>query len=1192
MFYKDIDRDIKGVIKVGQADEENMKQELEEYVVTNELADHFSEFYNNYEQGINSLTDKMGVWVSGFFGSGKSHFIKILSYLLENRQVDNKPAVEFFNDKHVEQELLAQMKEAGQVPTDVVLFNIDSKSSSDSKANKDAIVKVFMKVFNEMQGFCGSIPWLADMERKLVDNGFYEDFKAEFESNVGFSWEEKRQDAYFEADAIIEALVATTDMSQKAAENWYYNAEDNYSLSVEQFAQYVNQYIEEQAGDHHVVFLVDEIGQYIGDDTGLMLNLQTVVEDLGTYCGGKAWVLVTSQQDMDSITEVKGSDFSKIQGRFDTRLSLSSANVDEVIKKRILRKTDSARESLELLYNENESILKNLITFSSDTAEMKNYSNAQDFAQVYPFIPYQFDLLQKVFEEVRLHGASGKHLSEGERSLLSAFQESAQKYGTDELGRLVPFSAFYNSIETFLDSTISRVITKAKQNSRLTEEDVEVLKLLFMIRYIDEVPSDLENIATLMISNIDEDKLALQERIAESLDRLVSETLIQKNGPEYMFLTNEEQDVNREIKGTSIDVKKTIEKVGEILFEDIYPDKRYSYSTEYNFSFNKLVDDQARGRQKNEIGVQVLTPYSQFNSEEELKLKTSADDKVIIKLPSESNLMSEIEQSLKLSTYLKKKSGTAKNESMEDILTAKSRELRERQKRIKKLLMSDLKKADFYVKGEKMNLQTSDPVENINQSFERLIDTIYNKLNLIEEFVKSKQGLLDKLDSQEVQINFSGQQANSIALEEVRTYIERQNERNLKVTMKKLVDRFSSKPYGWKEFDIAALVIDLLKAQEIDLLYSSQNVNSQTNKLIKYLTRSRHKERLIVRKRRKVEQRLINKAKKLGREVFYESGLPTDEDGLKEELQDRLIYNERNVIRDLLDNYKSNPANEYETYPGQDTLEEGDSLLEELMEINDSFEFYNTLADKEDQLLDYEEEVSKIKDFFNSQQQKYYDRALKALDIYEQDKNYVNDKELISIVEELQEILTMETPYSRIHELSILRNEFQDGLTALLEKETTPIAETINNCQYRVIKVLEGYNLQDEFEAEVKEKFAALLEELNHANDFTEIFSMETKAKKLEEKFIAQIDSKVEELRRKREEQENNSPEEDTTDTGQTKKIAEETDTYKETVDVKLSDIIKDRVFVKSEEEVEEVVAEIKDELKRHIKDNKQVRLG
>jgi len=146
MFYKAIDRDIKGVIKVGQEDESNAYQELEEYVVTKELTKHFSDFFEAYKKGIVGTTDKMGVWISGFFGSGKSHFLKILAYLLENKEVMGKKAVDYFEDKIHDSMVLADMKLAGHTPADVILFNIDSKSDSDSKANKDAIVSVFNKV--------------------------------------------------------------------------------------------------------------------------------------------------------------------------------------------------------------------------------------------------------------------------------------------------------------------------------------------------------------------------------------------------------------------------------------------------------------------------------------------------------------------------------------------------------------------------------------------------------------------------------------------------------------------------------------------------------------------------------------------------------------------------------------------------------------------------------------------------------------------------------------------------------------------------------------------------------------------------------------------------------------------------------------------------------------------------------------
>ena len=148
-----------------------------------------------------------------------------------------------------------------------------------------------------------------------------------------------------------------------------------------------------------------------------MLNLQTVTEDLGIACAARAWVIVTSQQDIDSITKVKGRDFSKIQGRFDTRLSLSSADVAEVIRKRILEKNDTARSSLTVLYDIKETEIKNKIIFD-DEIEKKLYSGREDFASAYPFVPYQFNLLGAVLTAVRTYGASGKHLADGERSML------------------------------------------------------------------------------------------------------------------------------------------------------------------------------------------------------------------------------------------------------------------------------------------------------------------------------------------------------------------------------------------------------------------------------------------------------------------------------------------------------------------------------------------------------------------------------------------------------------------------------------------------------------------------------------------------------------------------------------------------------------------------------------------------------
>ena len=344
MFNKDIGREIRGVIKVAQDDEETRFQELEEYVVTRELLKRLSLFYQNYQKGIDGYTDEMGVWISGFFGSGKSHFLKILSYLLENKAVKGKKPIELFEDKVADSLVYADMQRAARLPCETILFNIDSKSPMGIKSDKEAILKVFVKVFYDHLGYYGDDLKVAELEKYLKKEGVLEKYQDSFASIKGEPWLERRNCFLFDEDAVVEALIRSTGMSEQSARNWF-NHNSGSNISIGQFAREVQEYIESKEDNFHLIFLVDEIGQYIGDNSELMLNLQTVAEDLGVYCKGKAWVIVTSQEDIDSVTNVKGNDFSKIQGRFKTRLSLSSASVDEVIKKRILEKMTLARIS-------------------------------------------------------------------------------------------------------------------------------------------------------------------------------------------------------------------------------------------------------------------------------------------------------------------------------------------------------------------------------------------------------------------------------------------------------------------------------------------------------------------------------------------------------------------------------------------------------------------------------------------------------------------------------------------------------------------------------------------------------------------------------------------------------------------------------------------------------------------------------
>lgn len=808
MFAKPIDRDIKGVIKVGQDDTANIRQELEEYVVTRELQRHFSEFFASYKRGITGYTDKMGVWISGFFGSGKSHFLKILSYLLDsNMVVDGKRPIDFFieENKIRDNMVLADMKLASTIPTDVILFNIDSKADMTGKHSKDAIVAVFLKVFNEMQGFCGSIPFLADLERNLSEKSRYDEFKAEIEELTGMPWAEARNDFDFIQDDIVEALDNIGFMSVEAGRNWCERSTEPYSITIERFSELVSKYIERKGNNHHVVFLVDEIGQYIGDNSQLMLNLQTVTEDLGTACKGKAWIIVTSQQDIDSITKTKGNDFSKIQGRFDTRLALSSADVAEVIRKRILAKNEAGHQTLTLLHDEMGTVIKNLILFN-DGVEKKLYSDRENFASVYPFIPYQFNLLGSVLTSIRTHGASGKHLAEGERSMLALFKESAVKVMHHEPGAIVPFNMFYDALEQFLDHSHRGVIIKALDNDYLNPDhkdecfDVNVLKTLFMVKYVKEFPkTTAENIASLMVANINEDRLELVKRVEDALKRLVRQTLVQKNGENYVFLTDEEQEINRAIENYVPESSEVISKVSELIFDDLYDEKKYRYPAfngRYAFAFNQYVDDRPyKANQNYDLSLRILTPESdELADETTLRMISGQSCCVLVVLPGDSTFMDEVRSAQKIEKFLRHDAVNTVTK-YEQIKEAKKGEMRDHNDNARTFLADALKQAVIFVNGDKIQTSAKEIVPRINEAMGKLVSRVYHKLSYIDAATSESdiQHLL-KSNAQQLTLVDVSKAKNTLALMDVKNYIDMITAKHSRVSMKSLIDRFTKAP--------------------------------------------------------------------------------------------------------------------------------------------------------------------------------------------------------------------------------------------------------------------------------------------------------------------------------------------------------------------------------------------------------------
>ena len=1053
LFYKPLDRAINGVVKADQDDNATVYQELDEYVVTNELEKHFRDFFQSYGTDLSdpSIANRVGVWISGFFGSGKSHFLKTLSYILANKvardaEGNERSAAEFFDETKIRDAFIrADIGKAVSHHADVILFNIDSKASSNDDGNP--ILNVFLRVFNEYQGFSADHPHIAHMERHLSQKGVYDTFKQAFEASSGQSWLEERDGYQFYQDDVETAISQALNLSAEAAHKWFEDSEQTFSVSVENFCQWVKEYLDSKGPQQRMLFLVDEVGQFIGNDTRLMLTLQTITENLGTICKGRAWIIVTSQADMDAVlgelSSSKANDFSKIAGRFKTRLSLSSSNTDEVIQKRLLRKTPEAEAMLREVFEQKGDILKNQITFDRSGPTLKNYEGPDSFIHNYPFAPYHFQLVQKVFEEIRKVGATGAHLAYGERSMLDAFQMAANAIATDEVGALVPFHRFYASVEGFLDTAVKRTIDQAGQNQILDIFDVQMLRTLFMIRYVDIIKGTLDNLVTLSIEKIDEDKLALRKRIEDSLLRLEKESLITRNGDEFLFLTNEERDITRKIKATDLAASEENKALAELVFKDLLRDQnKYRHQiNKMDYLIGRFLDGHSLdGKYESDLKVEIISPLdTEYNLyTEAFCIGKSAEGQVLFKLADDKQFFNELRTWLKTNKFIRLNDDGTQSD-ITRILADRGRENQERKKRLRARLEDMLLDAQCYALGQHLQLSSSSLVSRLDEACRYLLENTYTKLSYLQRYQQDAwrelSAVLTVDDVGQLGLSLDGEQGNPKAVKEVEEYISLRATGTERILVSDLVDRFAKRPFGWPDAEILLLVGQIAAMGRISLQLNGGTL--QLSEAFEPLQNSRRRREVSIIKKRRVDDQVLKQARQLTQDLFSAMGPSTEKELFEFYLQH---------FKTWLANFKSYKSKtDVGQFPGKKVIEQSILTLERLLANTESFDFFKAVVENKDDYLDLEEDYRDIHEFFSNQLPSWQ-QLQQALTHFEKNKQALGtDEQAKKALSELHRIAKLDAPYGLLNKVAELVRTVESVNERLLTERRSKAIELIDD---------------------------------------------------------------------------------------------------------------------------------------------------
>lgn len=1033
LFVKQIDRPINGVIKADQRDDESIWQELDEYVTTKQVTEYLRRFFDAYLATVDHPNDptisaRMGVWVSGFFGSGKSHFIKILSYLLSNLEAANpgtgerRNAAQFFESKIKDPMLLGDVRRAVAGKTDVILFNIDSKA--DAKTDRDAILQVFLRVFNEMQGLSGDAPHVAHMERHLIAKGGFDAFKEAFKASNGNDWDDERDAVDFLRDDVIAGLSAALKMSAESAGKWFDDARDTYRINIEGFAELVRDYLDAKGPGHRVIFLVDEVGQFIGKNTQLMLNLQTITEELGVRCKGRAWVIVTSQEDIDATlgeaNQSRTNDFSKITARFHTRLSLSSSNTDEVISQRLLEKTPEAKAALAAVWKAKGDIINNQLSFADHAIAFRRIKDADDYAAHYPFAPYQFQLLQKVFESIRKVGATGRHLARGERSMLDAFQTAAVGNGDKDIDAFVPLYDFYPSIESFLDSAVKRAIDQASENPALEPWDIKLLRALFLIRYADAVKATVDNLATLCLDRVDADKLALKRQIQESLARLERQNLVSRNGDLWFFLTNEERDVSQEIKSVEISSSEVSRLVSELVFDEVLggQTKVRHRDTKTDYEFNRLLDGAPWKQANQQLTLEVLSPvggdYELLTEPKCIGRSSEGAGRAILRMANDARVDVELRTYVQIEKYIASPKNDAASPSLKRILLDRKDENRERKARILAQLSDLISRGDFYALGQKLTLKPVGPSVILDEALNYLVSNTYSKLGYIkvrqtDPAAEIREVLSADTNSQQ-KMALDGEDGNALAITEMRQYLSVAASSS-RVLLSDVVDRFAGAPWGWRpDLETVLLIARLFMAGEIKLVMEGSDLEPKS--AVEPLTKSARFKQVSILKRKSADAGTRAKARDLHREIF--SLQPRDdEDGLVADYRDNLGKRKTELER-------AKVKAEQKDYPGATEIAKALQAIDRQLAIRDPFEFLNAMLSNRDDWLDLAEDTHDVLSFYKTQAP-VWARMLEGLTSFADNREALA-KETASAqaLADLEAIRANPMPYAQVNRIEAL----------------------------------------------------------------------------------------------------------------------------------------------------------------------------
>ena len=1028
LYDKEITRTINPAVVVSEMEEYFINQEIEEYVFTQGITKNVYKFLDVIA---NKKEGKTGVWISGYYGSGKSHFIKYLFYCL-NRKYREKAFVNFKeavkNVGALEEpnpNLLALLnKKLDALEIEEIMFNIDAVSGN--KDAKDRITRVLLNQLNSFRGFNSSNIALAlYLEKLLVNKGSFEEFKQKIKKEFNEDWAGINIQRFVKSslNKVLEiACSCNSEFDVDSLKNAIKDKDQDYTIEflIEEFQDF----LKSKPENYRLIFLLDEVSQYIGSNTALLLNLQTIVEEIGTKIGTKIWIVCTAQQDLSNLidtTDTKTGDFGKILGRFETIISLESQDATYITKKRVLEKKADGIATLSEYYKKHKGAIDNQFVFNHDLYE--NFKDKEDFTLTYPFVPYQFRLISDVFESFSNVGYVGQGVKNTERSILGITHYTAEKCKDEEVGYFVPFDLFFNDqFDKNLTFVARSILDRAYNINEVKDNEFakRVVNTLFMISNLGEshrvnFPATVENLALLLMTAVDTPKLEVQKQVAAILELLVEKNIIQVSEGKYRFLKDDEIDVAQLIKTTAVNSEDRLDYFyKDIIDKVLKPKPDINFFGNRNFKAAISIDDKEiirNGDFKIKFSVFDIADLQQ------LAYSSPAQDLVIAIgewFNTDKDLKAKVQDYVRTQKFIANNFANATGTRVETLNNFRNNNV---------ILLNEIKlrfEQKFFNTSMISNQQII-PAEqligaNITSRLEDMIkkhlEETYKKHALSNAYAASNADLITNAKSKQVKANTGLDPAEEELVNKMNLMGENPN-------VGDVVKNFEKAPYGWK--DVATLDILLKIAQKGVKRFEWKNDSIDLVQFVDKGLNNRERDSILILNQKAHSQDEINEfIHTINHEIFAENIIANSSD-LKEAVDQLKLK----VAAKLLEVNKL--KDEYEVYPFGLHLKKFHNGLRQLYDARDQEQVLELVKQNKANLKADRDQYMYVVEFIQHN-----------FTTYQQIKDFISDnRSNLNSLEETEQVLAQKLvefiqsdnePWENLPQMKKAYKEIHDGL--------------------------------------------------------------------------------------------------------------------------------------------------------------------